>query len=619
MAGQGNSTLTGGSAGFGSNSDQPGPGDDTLVTGSGTNAVYGNGGSNTVIIQAPNINKNTVYGGYSDGTADPNADNRLEVLSLPDSDGLSVVPSGLRSFQVMFQQTGQKSVVVANGGSFDDLFLGGASGTNITIGDLSQTTLRNVYINATPDQPVDSLAFHNAFGQLGQSALPLLDHGGLTTLGQKIIGLKALNLFNSYIYHPLAEIDDPKGNTVTVDGSPAADNFVEQLLRDTTTQKFVTQVTVGKLTANVTGMGGEDALFLNGGGGGDQFLVYPASTDRFGIFAEDGGSNASLIVVGTGIAIGTCVISDSAANQLVDSVIFSWRAQFFLPVTYTNVVDFDDSINSVTVRGPGEFAGKPGEAFIANRSAGTTKIIGSEGDDTIDVRGTSSYTLDGGDGSDAYTVHWGLSGDAVTLDDHPFFGAPTLTIDDTANSASVSTDYQVSANNITRVDQDTKRYGNAVLGVKFTNKISFANMAQVTLDIGNGTTVGNQIDVEGTAAGTTTIINAESGINQFSIGRTPNKFSVGQAANNLDLIAGPLTLNQRSSRRQLNLAIRRATTRWYSSHRGRPARHRAQQRCHHLRPNRRIVDQCAGDRHGDRNFVAQQRLFHDRLARDRPR
>ena len=65
-------------------------------------------------------------------------------------------------------------------------------------------------------------------------------------------------------------------------------------------------------------------------------------------------------------------------------------------------------------------------------------------------------------------------------------------------------------------------------------------MKSVTIDTGQGT---NFIDVEGTAAGTTTIINAESGINQFSVGRTPNKFSVGQTANDLDLIAGPLTIN----------------------------------------------------------------------------
>ena len=127
-----------------------------------------------------------------------------------------------------------------------------------------------------------------------------------------------------------------------------------------------------------------------------------------------------------------------------------------------------------------------------------------------------------------------------------------------------------------------------------------------------------KINVEGTAAGTTTIINAESGINQFSVGQTPNKFAVGQAANNLDLIAGPpdASMAQQAASTQSRYTTRddavvliasRSTQRGIA----------AQQRCHHLRPDRRIVDQCAGDRHGDRNFVLSNVYFTTALLETR--
>lgn len=128
-------------------------------------------------------------------------------------------------------------------------------------------------------------------------------------------------------------------------------------------------------------------------------------------------------------------------------------------------------------------------------------IWGRGGNDTIIIGATGGGNL--GDYFDPFTINGGDGNDTLIINDLAAVGQQT---------------YTVSATTVLRSGFPTRQIG-------------YANVEQLTLNAGNG---GNPIDVEGTRAGTGTIINAGNGGDTITVANSQDR---------IDDIQGALTIN----------------------------------------------------------------------------
>jgi Ca2+-binding RTX toxin-like protein len=342
-------------------------------------------------------------------------------------------------------------------------------------------------------------------------------------------------------------------------GSVPGDALTVSSFYQPTDRTYAAQVREGlssRVSIIARGLTAADRLTLQGKGGNDTYYVgidaaefaSPASVFAIGVQDDVAGANNSLTVDGRAFNLGdfpeVVSVTDSAATFTAGYANGNQLVAVNVPVGFYNIntlaviaPSFGDGegnvINVDRASGSTEVdAGPLGDTFNAtgDRTSGTTQLFGGPGDDTFNVSGRTTYTLDGRNGSDTYVISLPLLGGQTTIQDSGSLRADTLRINDATNSATLNTTYALSSNNVTRVAHDSFFGGD----LPFTASVAFSPMKTVTVNTGLGTVGANYINVASTLAGAKTTVNATDGINNFSL--TP----VGQ---NLDLVAGALTLN----------------------------------------------------------------------------
>jgi hypothetical protein len=455
-AGQLSSTLIGGS---GSNLLIGGPGGDELIAGSGPNVIEGGSGNNNIVVHAPNANTNLISGGTG-------PTNTLTVLEPPGSESISVTPLGGSFLQVVVTSFQPKILANLFVNNVTNLVLGGGGGSNlVTVGDLSQSALQDLYVDAG---------------------------------------------------HADSFFDQ---STLTLHGSPGADTLTASTAQDPATGQWPTYVAVsapgGKtLTVRVTGFRSNDDVVLAGDGGGDDYhvILNPNMQEKITIQGGAAGANDSLRISGAALSGGSVSVTDTA-------VTFHYTQSFgTFSQPGTAEIDVGPNIRSLEVDAP-----DGGETITANRSSGSTQLYGGAGNDAFDVSGTSIFTLYGLDGVNSYVIHLPTFGGNTTIYSHALFDADTLVVDDSANFADISTDYTVAAGNVTRVDTLSFIGG---LTLAAMSSVTFTAMGQVRLDTNTSPGIPAATHIEGTAAGTATTINEGTGVNDVYVSQAKKNLSL---------------------------------------------------------------------------------------------
>ncbi len=273
------------------------------------------------------------------------------------------------------------------------------------------------------------------------------------------------------------------------------------------------------LTINVDGISQYDDITLDGRGGNDIFTVTPNPSLPYNVNIVNTGAPLTdeVQIDATALPAGSILATDGTVD---------------LHYTITagiNLSQIDDQIT--LVENPAVlqiYAPDGGESINSNRSGGETELFGGAGNDTFNVQGSSSYVLDGWNGSDTYIINWGLAYTPVLINDSGNFGSDSLVIDDSANEALLQATYDVSSSSVTRVDNEG--------GFLSTASINFYHMSAVTVDTGADSVarLPNIVNVESTAAATATAITSGTGHDDVQI---------TDSAKTLDPIQGRLTVN----------------------------------------------------------------------------
>jgi cytoskeletal protein CcmA (bactofilin family) len=248
-------------------------------------------------------------------------------------------------------------------------------------------------------------------------------------------------------------------------------------------------------TFNVRGLADNTTLQVNGNTGVDQL-----------IFADDNNSNT--------FSTTYTITSNNVTRVGRDSPVVSAYSQLFYP-THTMSVGYS-GIEQLTVRG----GGSGNEFDVQSIATGAPVTIYTGAGPNQVIVGDGSNTL--GSIADRLTVRGGSILGTV--------GYNSLTLNDrgVANSATLSHNvaYTVTNGSVVRADTQTASFNNLLFQSTSSAEIDYSNVADLTIQ-GGGT--GNAFDVQSTAPGTTTWIDAGSG---------NGNITVGDAANNLDGIAG---------------------------------------------------------------------------------
>ncbi len=478
-SGTGTATLTAGGlssrlvGGAGTNHLNGGNGGDELVGGTGRlNYIHGGTGVNTVEIQAPpdGVTAQDVI------LAGPGPNNTLLVVPPPKSSRTDVTAEGAYIEISSIPNSNIPSFVI-DSAEFANVVIGGnLSYNNVTVGDLSGTSLATIGFDLTN--------------------------------GDFVAGAHS---------------------SLTIDGSPGGDNFTASAVTDPATGDNYTLVDLNNgakdFDLKIDGIRvTSDVLTLDGMGGANHYTVNPAPTDLYTTSIVDSGPTPSDVATVNGYSYspGNLGVSDSGVTLSYVGRIGNY--------TYpgTEDINFDSHVGNVTIVAP-----YGSDTITGSRNIGSTTILSEGPVNTFHISGLSNYTLEGNGPYNDFVIVLPPVVDVLRntntniVDENPG-GTGTLVIDDSGSlSIGAPTQYVATAAGLTR----TTHVVGGIRAESNRASVTFSAMRSVTIDTGQGT---NFIDVEGTAAGAATTLNAATGINDFS---------VGQTAKDLNLIAGPLTIN----------------------------------------------------------------------------
>ena len=282
-----------------------------------------------------------------------------------------------------------------------------------------------------------------------------------TTVGQLAIDLGApsgRNGLNGTV---------PDSDTVTLNGQPTKDIFTVASTSDQGTEMTTVQDTSpgqGFLLTTISNLGGQDIVNLNGGGGGDLFVVNLDETAQFSTAIHDAGSNlltvdASEFTFGfTNAGTGQLpfrIFEDDRIN-LTGFGIFASAAEllnfpngivlksartdvlFDSSITTLNVIGSDGGddiqVNSLDIPQTNILAGDSANTFEVQGSTGNLSLRGGRLDDTFDVPGEFQGSLDieGDDGRDLVDIT-NLQNDSGTAFISNSEGLVALHVDDSAD------------------------------------------------------------------------------------------------------------------------------------------------------------------------------------------
>ena len=479
-AGTGGSTLTGGT---GNNFLTGGSKDDQILAGGSPSTIIalGAGGTDSITLRAP-------IGAVISG-GDPKSPDTLEVIE----------PA----------QGSEKTTLMPTGG---------VAGVTVVVHDQSNKTLANLVVNNITRIVLDG-------GDANNNAVTV---GDLSTSGLRALSLNVSHAPDlSQSFSQLSFKGSAANDIIEVNPVPATAN--EGPTDHVSLQYGTTGPT---LDVGIAGLLGKDQLAIDGAGGNqNKYTIQMRGADPYSLSIHDAGSEPTAFVDGQYYPTGSVDITDSAVQ--FHYTLNPGASQ----LTLTNGVTFVPNIYHLKVQTPAT----GGESISANRAFGTTNILGSNGDDTFRISGLSTYTLYGYSGKDVFSIVLPITSPNVTIVDGGYLASDTLIVDDRNHGdANAGTDYTLSSTGLTRVAHQHKSI-NSVQGDSFPNinanyiaTIAFGAMGTVIIDTSAGIVTPNTIDVESTSSISATTINGGDGTNHFQL--TP-------VAKNLNLIAGPLTLN----------------------------------------------------------------------------
>jgi RTX calcium-binding nonapeptide repeat (4 copies) len=486
-----------------------GQGDSVLVGGSGSNRLEGYGGTNTLVggssgatyIAGPGKNNIVVQGGLNviDVKTDhghPHPVDRLEVVAQPgtldEKPGvLGLIPAVIGVFTPRNDPTAFAVQVTMPDGSIP---------VRITEHGISDLVIDGVSGNLPTDLVIGDLS-----------------HTGLRSLTAAVAP------------------DDYIGthNSVTIDGSAGNDFFSEATNTDTAGVTF-TEVALlqgiapGPTFSDMRIIGlriGGSQLTLDGKGGSNLYTLNPDPGDRYTTSVEDTGVNPSdsVTVLAESYPEGAVGVSDAGVALGYSGLDGYYH---YAGIEHLNL---DGTVKRLNLYTSPVFT----DTITASRNIGSTTIQSGGPVTTFNVSGLSTYNLIAPGAYDHFYVTLPPASDVAATSETTITGSTssdtdTLEVIDTANPTSLAATYVVSRSGVKRTAENILS-GHTYRAVA---TVTFNAMLVVTYDTG---ALNNTIDVESIEGATT--VNSGVGINRFQI--TPT-------ARDLDLIAGPLTLNTKS-------------------------------------------------------------------------